>query len=195
MNDALERHLRVRLEDWAVPESQEGHGPPPEDPRLGPALAACLQAARDGLTLDLGRLADLQRLALPDSRFREVDAFAKGGRERYGYREDLLPLLDERLRRVHGWPPLLAALAAYLDLLFFHPFADGNARAGRLAFHFHAARGGLSFRTLGPLFTLPIPAGSERAYRTLLRIAARLAEPQGAAIASRSLRTSSISRP
>lgn len=174
MRDALSEHLGVRLEDLPCPALPPTEGPDPQDPRLGPALPACLAAGRSGATLDLALLAELHRLAVPESRFRTTDAFAKGGRERYGYSDDLLPRLDERLRRVHAWPPLHAALAAWLDVLFFHPFEDGNSRAGRLAFHFHAARGGLGFRTLAPIFTLPVPAGSERAYRTLLRIAQSL---------------------
>lgn len=175
MRDALAEHLLVRMEDWEVPEIALGTARPPSEPRLGEALPACLAAAAKGQVLDLPRLVDLQRLVLPGAALRTGPAFAKGGRERYGWAPETLPLLDARLRAAHSRNPLLAALTAYLDLQFFHPFDDGNARAGRLAFHFHAARGGLSFRTTAPLFTLPIPAGSERAYRTLLRMAGALA--------------------
>lgn len=167
----------MRLEDLEVPVLRPRPGPAPEDPRLGAALPACLEAARSGARLELRLLADLHRLAVPSSRFRSGPAFAKGGRERYGFDPGTLALLDRRLAAVHAWHPLHAALAAYLDLQFFHPFEDGNARAGRLAFHFHAARGGLSFRLLAPLFTLPLPAGSLRAYRAWARLAVALGGP------------------
>jgi hypothetical protein len=46
------------------------------------------------------------------------------------------------------------AARVYLDLAFLHPFADGNARAARLAADAVLWRDGLMLRTVRPLFTV-----------------------------------------
>ncbi|MFE0725841.1 Fic family protein [Streptomyces rochei] len=49
-------------------------------------------------------------------------------------------------------PPSRAA-RAYLDILFFHPFEDGNARAAMLALAFVLAREGVLLDQVHPLQT------------------------------------------
>ena len=46
------------------------------------------------------------------------------------------------------------AARVYLDVCFTHPFADGNARAARLALDHVLAREGLLLRAVEPLFLL-----------------------------------------
>ncbi|UUU36554.1 Fic family protein [Streptomyces sp. CA-210063] len=71
---------------------------------------------------------------MPEVPFRQGDAFAKGGRERYAltphtWRDFERCLRDSADLRV---PLASRAARAYLDVAFFHPFADGNARLAML---------------------------------------------------------------
>lgn len=127
----------------------------------------------DAPGLDLALLTRWQKVACPQARLRtEPWAYAKGGAERYSLDHDGL---EQRLATPPGdVSPLQRSLRAYLDLLFFHPFSDGNSRAARLAFHFLSARGGLEFRLVDPLFRLSLPAGNVRAYQLFAQLAARL---------------------
>jgi Fic/DOC family protein len=77
--------------------------------------------------------------------FRTLPAFAKGGRERYGISPESRDRLDACLAQsaVNGGSPLpvtARAARAYLDVCFFHPFEDGNARAAFLVLVFVLAR-------------------------------------------------------
>ncbi|NEB74276.1 hypothetical protein G3I40_03325 [Streptomyces sp. SID14478] len=88
-------------------------------------------------------------------RFRTLPAFAKGGRERYG----LAPTTQAQFERClseSSQPDLnLPSRTArtYLDVLFFHPFEDGNARAAMLALAFVLAREGVLLDQVHPLQT------------------------------------------
>lgn len=122
--------------------------------------------------LDLTLLERWQRTACPEARRRtEAWAFAKGGAERYSLDDDEL---ERRISGLSSLNALSGCLRLYLDLLFFHPFSDGNSRIARLAFHFLSARSGLKFRAVDPLFRLSLPAGDVRAYRLFGRLAVRL---------------------
>ncbi|MFH9959185.1 Fic family protein [Streptomyces roseolus] len=115
------------------------------------ALARVRAAAARGARLDLALLRDWQRhvLGTPEPpAFRTLPAFAKNGRERYGLAPDTPARLDACLAqsdRAEGAPLSLPARAAraYLDVCFFHPFDDGNARAALLALLFVLAREGV----------------------------------------------------
>ncbi|MFI8194770.1 Fic family protein [Streptomyces sp. NPDC085946] len=77
--------------------------------------------------------------------FRNLPAFAKGSRERYGIDPDIQTRLDtflaESSHRTELPLPLTARAArAYLDVCFFHPFNDGNARSAFLTLVFVLAR-------------------------------------------------------
>ena len=127
-------------------------------------------------TLTLAMLTKWHATACPDDGPREEPwAWAKGGGERYSLDNDLL---DRRLQSLGQ--PFASCLRAYLDILFFHPFSDGNSRAARLAFHFLASRDGLQFRIADPLFRLSLPAGSLPSYRLFQNLARRcLGTPGG----------------
>lgn len=69
-----------------------------------------------------------------DTALYDLPAFAKGGRERHGISPNTRAHLDacraERARHIERPLPLTARAArAYLDVCFFHPFGDGNARS------------------------------------------------------------------
>ncbi|WP_435132432.1 Fic family protein [Actinacidiphila sp. bgisy144] len=119
------------------------------------ALDAAFADARQGVPLSFALLAGWQRTVLGRQSvgFRPAPAFAKGGQERYG----LAPGTRTRFERclsesTHADLPLPARAArAYLDVLFFHPFEDGNARAAMLALAFLLAREGVFLRDARPV--------------------------------------------
>jgi len=58
-----------------------------------------------------------------------------------------------------GWSdsserPTGRAARAYLDVCFFHPFQDGNARCARLVLDFVLTRAGLGLHACEPLFIM-----------------------------------------
>lgn len=84
-----------------------------------------------------------------------MPAFAKGGRERYGLAPDTRARFERCLSESTQPDLPLPARAArtYLDILFFHPFQDGNARAALLALAFVLAREGVPLDQVHPLHT------------------------------------------
>ncbi|RKT19983.1 Fic/DOC family protein [Streptomyces sp. 1114.5] len=125
------------------------------------ALARLRADAARGAVLDVELLRGWQQHVLGTPQpppFRTLPAFAKGGRERYGIAPDTRARLDAclaesaagvaggALGEAGGRPlPLIARAArAYLDVCFFHPFDDGNARAAFLTLVFVLAREGVA---------------------------------------------------
>ncbi|MFB6634479.1 Fic family protein [Streptomyces sp. NPDC056362] len=133
------------------------------DPARADGLLAALERLRAdaarGSALDFALLQRWQRHVLGTPRppaFRELPAFAKGGKERYGIGPDTRARLDaclaESARAADRPLPLTARAArAYLDVCFFHPFDDGNARAALLALVFVLAREGVALDGVGLL--------------------------------------------
>lgn len=123
------------------------------------ALARARADAASGAPLTFDLLSSWQRLVLDasDTPFRSTSAFAKQGREHYGTGSDLRGLLDACLARSSDPGPALPARTAraYLDVCFFHPFTDGNARSAFLALVFVLARAGVALDQVGPLRRLP----------------------------------------
>ncbi|MEV5321198.1 Fic family protein [Streptomyces sp. NPDC052687] len=123
--------------------------------RLRSAYALARADAARGTELTFPVLARWQRavLGVAEAPFRTGVAYAKGGRERYG----LTPHTESdfaRCLRDSADPTVpLASRAArtYLDVAFFHPFDDGNARAALLALTFVLAREGVVLDEVGPL--------------------------------------------
>ncbi|MFI9765863.1 Fic family protein [Streptomyces sp. NPDC052415] len=125
--------------------------------RLLTALARTRADAASGTPLTFALLSTWQRevLAVPDAFFRHHPAYAKSGRERYGITPDLPARLDACLHQADtdsDTLPLTARAArAYLDVCFFHPFADGNARSAFLTLTFVLARAGVTLDQVGPV--------------------------------------------
>ncbi|MFC1408724.1 cell filamentation protein Fic [Streptacidiphilus sp. N1-12] len=125
------------------------------DPARADGLLTALELMRSdaarGAPLDFALLRGWQQhvLGLPQRPpFRTLPAFAKGGRERYGIgpgtRERLDACLAASQVRAGSPLPLTARAArAYLDVCFFHPFDDGNARSAFLTLLFVLAREGI----------------------------------------------------
>lgn len=171
--DSLSVWLRVRGEaDWLGapalrpgPATRDGfrawcEGPvrrrdPVRAERLLLAHSLARADAARRAPLDFELLAGWQRAVLgtAEAPFRTADACAKAGRERYGLtsrtRADFAACLreatDARL------PPAARAARAYLDVAFFHPFTDGNARAALLTLDHVLAREDIVLPEVGPL--------------------------------------------
>ncbi|MGW3150450.1 Fic family protein [Streptomyces sp. NPDC001177] len=167
--DHLERWLAVReTVPWHKAQNSSGDGPVTPardgaaeeirafdatlDPARGQGLLTALELMRAdaarGARLDFDLLQSWQRhvLATPGPPpLRSLPAFAKGGLERYGIGPDARARLDACLTESANdptWPlPLTARAArAFLDVCFFHPFDDGNARSALLTCLFVLAR-------------------------------------------------------
>ncbi|MGV9316500.1 Fic family protein [Streptomyces sp. NPDC003691] len=173
--DSLSVWLRVRREaDWQrapalrrVPPGPDGfrdwcRGPVRRrDPVRAERLLAAHALAREDAVrrppLDFTVLAGWQCevLAAPEAPFRASDAYAKGGRERYGLTSRTQADFDACLRETTDPAVPLAARAAraYLDVAFFHPFTDGNARAALLTLVHVLDREDIVLPEVGPLQT------------------------------------------
>ncbi|MFB8242424.1 Fic family protein [Kitasatospora purpeofusca] len=175
VTDSLSTWLRVRREaDWQcapvlqrVSPDRDGfrswcEGPvrrrdPVRAERLLAAHALTRKDAARRTPLDFALLAGWQRevLAVTEVPFRAGEAFAKAGRERYGLTPRTRVDFDSCLRETTDPDIPLAARAAraYLDVAFFHPFTDGNARAALLTLVHVLAREGIVLPEVGPLQT------------------------------------------
>ncbi|WP_042429713.1 Fic family protein [Streptacidiphilus anmyonensis] len=138
------------------------------DPERARGLLTALESVRAdaarGAALDFELLRGWQRHVLGTTTpepppFRTRPAFAKDGRERYGVDAGTRDRLDACLAESARDPaaprrplPLTARAArAYLDVCFFHPFDDGNARSAFLALVFVLAREGVTLDGVGLL--------------------------------------------
>lgn len=124
--------------------------------RLLAALARARADATSSVPLTFALLGTWQRHVLgtpEDPPFRSDPAYAKSGRERYGIAPDLPARLDTCLAEAAdpGLPLTARAARAYLDVCFFHPFDDGNARAAFLTLTFVLARAGVTLDQVGPV--------------------------------------------
>ncbi|MYW79931.1 hypothetical protein GTY38_17805 [Streptomyces sp. SID8369] len=125
--------------------------------RLLAAHALAREDAAGQALLDFALLARWQREVLAATRapFRVSDAWAKAGRERYGLTPHTRADFDSCLNETTDPDVPLAARAAraYLDVAFFHPFADGNARAALLILVYVLAREDIVLPEVDPLQT------------------------------------------
>ena len=127
--------------------------------RMRDALAQIRHAALRGEPLAWSMLAHCQRTVLglaADAPFRRGDAYAKGGNERYALSDHTQRDFERCLAEANdaATPPVDAAARVYLDVCFFHPFDDGNARAARLALDYVLTRAGLALHVAEPVFAI-----------------------------------------
>ncbi|GGY85880.1 hypothetical protein GCM10010343_08350 [Streptomyces avidinii] len=123
-------------------------------------LAAVAQSRADAShkrPLTCALLTEWQQLVLglPGVEFRQGDAFAKGGRERYALTPHTRRDFERCLRDSADLRVPLASRAAraYLDVAFFHPFDDGNARLAMLTLAHVLELEGVRLDRTGPLQT------------------------------------------
>lgn len=153
----------------------------PRDPiradRMLDALDACRAAAVRGEPLTFDLLASWQQLVLGSPTrptWRTTDAFVE--RARYAYTPALPPRFDAILAEANSTEPAaLRAVRVYLDICFFHPFVDGNARAARLALDHVLTRADLRLQAIEPLITLSRAADDAVGASTMVGMVQRLA--------------------
>ncbi|MGW3339150.1 Fic family protein [Streptomyces sp. NPDC001009] len=125
--------------------------------RVLTALDSAFADAEQGRPLTFALMAKWQRTVLGHDLvgFRAMPAYAKGGRERYGLaagtRQRFEHCLSESAQPDLPLPS--RAARTYLDILFFHPFEDSNARAAMLTLAFVLAREGVLLDQVHPLQT------------------------------------------
>ncbi|MGW2939546.1 Fic family protein [Streptomyces sp. NPDC001156] len=151
------------------------------DPARAQGLLTALELLRAdaarGSSLDFELLQRWQQHVLGTQQppaFRDLPAFAKRGRERYGIGPDTRARFDASLAesaRNTERPLALTARAAraYLDVCFFHPFDDGNARSAFLALVFVLAREGVALDKVSLLRRVTFQADEPQDALTLTR--------------------------
>lgn len=137
----------------------------------------CMASAGRELSWELLTCIQQRVMGLDGIDFRNGPAYAKGGGEVYAYHPQLHSAFAAKITKDDRdeLQPLIKAVRLYLDICFFHPFCDGNARAARLGFQFILQRDGVSMREIGPLFRLPLAAGGVEGYRSFAKLAVLLA--------------------
>ncbi|MEU6076730.1 hypothetical protein [Micromonospora sp. NPDC047074] len=115
----------------------------------------CEAAANADLTMDL--LARWNRIVrgVPVAAFRRAPAYAKNGRERYGLHADTEARFASCLAATadQETPVTARAARAYLDVAFYHPYDDGNARLAGLVLQFVLLRGSVELDEVTPILT------------------------------------------
>ncbi|MEU9926756.1 hypothetical protein [Streptomyces anulatus] len=168
-----------------APSRRRGGGHPGLRRRLAPARAQGLLSALEllradaarGARLDFTLLSSWQQYVLDTPgppQFRNAPAFAKRGRERYGIGPDTRARFDACLADSAsdaGRPLGLTARAARacLDVCFFHPFGDGNARSAFLTLIFVLAREGVALDGVGLLRRISFEADAPQDPLILVR--------------------------
>ncbi|MEV0136748.1 Fic family protein [Dactylosporangium sp. NPDC050688] len=144
------------------------------------ALALVREDANAGGPLTFARLQAWQQqvLGTTTAGFRTTSAWARAGRERYAYRDDLPAAFEACL--AEATDPLVPlpsrAARVFLDVLFFHPFADGNARSAALALYFVLGSDGVVLARAAPLLMTRWSAADPRGAEGLARFVAALIE-------------------
>lgn len=146
----------------AIRDGFAGHAAIGEDRRRQSLLLAAYDDVRNAaatgadLTPHLTARWNGMLRGIPAAGFRQGAAFAKNGRDRYGlhadtrqrYKSDLLEVTDSTI------PATARAARAYLDVAFFHPYDDGNARLAGLVLHFVLLRARIELDEVRPLLTI-----------------------------------------
>lgn len=89
--------------------------------------------------------------------FRTADAFAKQGNEKYRYSEYTEDEFKKLLKEVNddSVDALLKAALVYQDIIFYHPFEDGNSRLARIVLEYVLFKEKLGIILPEPLFLMP----------------------------------------
>jgi hypothetical protein len=144
--------------------------------RFMAALARVRELADTGGSANWDALREVQAVVLGrEVEFRSGPAFAHGGRERYGHWPDLEAMFTRKLEvdDADACHPVAKAARLYLDLIYVHPFEDGNARAARLWLEFMLRRARVPTPALGPLIKWPKRPQSVARYVAFQQLVAR----------------------
>jgi hypothetical protein len=93
---------------------------------------------------------------VPAPGFRRGTAYAKGGRDRYGLHADTEQRFAACVAQAadRSIPVTARAARIHLDVAFFHPYDDGNARLGGLAMQFVLLSERVELDEVRPLLTV-----------------------------------------
>ncbi len=140
------------VEAWDRPRGEE------RAERMVAAIEEARAAVRRGEELSVQLLCEWQQVVLGrEVGLRRTEAFAYGGRHRYGVDPGTWTEFERCVAEANEVGPVTAigvAARVYLDALYFHPFEDGNARAARLALDHVLTRAGLALHSAEPLFVV-----------------------------------------
>jgi hypothetical protein len=145
----------------AVRDGFTAHARIGRDPRRQSLLLAayddvrCAAATSPGLTPNMTARWNGILRGIPTPDFRRGPAYAKNGRERYGLHADTQQRYESCLSEAtdSAIPVAARAARAYLDVAFFHPYDDGNARLGGLVLHFVLLGARVELDEVGPILT------------------------------------------
>ncbi|GAA3257083.1 hypothetical protein GCM10010532_107400 [Dactylosporangium siamense] len=150
-----------------------GRGPQRQS-RLLTAYDDVRREAATGADLTADLLARWNRIVrgVPVVAFRRAPAYAKNGRERYGLHADtehrfafcLAEATDQET------PVTARAARAYLDVAFYHPYDDGNARLAGLVLQFVLLSGNVELHEVTPILTTVRRADDAEGAADLIRL-------------------------
>ena len=147
--------------------------------RMKSALLMVRAFAKNKTVADWKDLSSFQSVVLgsPSPKFRNQQAYAKNGLEHYGYHDSLPNLFINRILAYQNstYSPIIRAVRSYLDVCFFHPFNDGNARAARLCFDLILSSNSIELRDARPIFAFERFAGQIEQYKDLVNLVNKLA--------------------
>ncbi len=199
VHDAIDAWRRIRGSAFAIelgeppaaPVIDDGHAryirtiDRPRDAVRADRLTAALTAARAsavaGEPLTLARLARWQAIVLgvDEAAVRTTDAYARAGRVRYAAMDDLARVVAAAIAEANSDEPVaIRAARVYLDLCFYHPFADGNGRAARLALDHVLTRAGRALHQAEPIVALARAADDRHGASALAFAIHRLSGPR-----------------
>lgn len=151
-----------------------------------PAVRRVRTLADDRTPLTWAIVQDVQGtlLDLPGpAPFRRGPAYARGGLRRYGWFPAAESMLARKLEAdaCDGLHPVLQAARAYLDLIHFHPFEDGNTRAASLWLEYFLRRARIQLPPLRPLLALRQHPGDPARAWTFVLLLCKLCLRRGSA--------------
>lgn len=120
-------------------------------------------------------LKEIQEIVLQQSiTFRQGDAYTK--LDRYTWFPELESMFCRKIATDGSSEvnSIAKAVRLYLDIIFFHPFPDGNARAARLWFEFILRRDRVNLPSLAALARLRKIPGCSHRYWVFAILAAKL---------------------
>lgn len=128
-------------------------------------LIAALAQAQASVTWE--NMLVIQQCVSPgDVRFRTGIAYTTARDERYAMFSSLESMFRRKICVDDGdaCHPLVKASRLYLDIIFFHPFPDGNTRSALLWFAFHCLRNGYRLPDFAKLLGFGFTPGNRACY-------------------------------
>ncbi len=174
-------HVRVRDDGHRrYIEERDRVRDPERAERMLAALELCRDSARRGMSLTFDQMCEWQAAVLGERQvgFRTGKAFAKAGRELYPFTPTTQASFEAALIDSDGTTDIaIRAARVYLDVCFYHPFPDGNARAARLALDHVLTRNGFALHVAEPAFIVSRTATDRLMGWSLARVLDRLIGP------------------